>query len=125
MNYRNVMSIAAVIAILFGLGFILMPAQLVSFYGVELAPAGLLVAQLYGASLFGFGLLDWLARGLNDSGAQQAILTGNFAADAIGFIFALIGQLGGVPEVNALGWSTVLLYLLLGLAFGYLRFFNR
>jgi hypothetical protein len=50
------------------------------------------------------------------------VLTANFLTTALGTIFSLIGQLGGVPGVNALGWSTVLIYLLLGLGFGYLRF---
>jgi hypothetical protein len=71
----------------------------------------------------GFGLLNWLARGFGDNTVRQAILTANVVGDALGFIFSLMGQLGGVPEVNALGWSTVLIYLLLALGFAYLRFF--
>lgn len=125
MTYRNILSIAAIIAFIFGLGFILMPRQLVSFYGVELNAAGLLIAQLYGAALLGYGLLNWLGRSLKDASAQQTILTSNLAADALGLVFSLIGQLGGVPGINALGWSTVLLYLLLTAGFAYLRFTSR
>jgi len=122
MSYRNVLSIASVIAFIFGLGFMLMPGQLVRFYNVELTPPGALIAQLYGATLLSFGVLNWLARGFNDNTVQQAVLTANLVGDALGTIFALIGQLGGVPGVNALGWSTVLIYLLLTLGFAYLRF---
>ena len=39
---------------------------------------------------------------------------------AIGFIVALIGQLGAV--VNNLGWSTVVIYLFLAVGFGYFHF---
>ncbi len=124
MSYRNVLSIASVIAFIFGLGFMLMPGQLVRFYNVELTPPGALIAQLYGATLLSFGVLNWLARGFNDNTVQQAVLTANLVGDALGTIFALIGQLGGVPGVNALGWSTVLIYLLLTLGFAYLRFFR-
>jgi len=122
MSYRNVLSIASIIAFIFGLGFMLMPGQLVRFYNVELTPPGALIAQLYGATLLSFGVLNWLARGFNDNTVQQAVLTANLVGDALGTIFALIGQLGGVPGVNALGWSTVLIYLLLTLGFAYLRF---
>ena len=122
MSYRNVLSIASVIAFIFGLGFMLMPGQLVRFYNVELTPPGALISQLYGATLLSFGVLNWLARGFNDNTVQQAVLTANLVGDALGTIFALIGQLGGVPGVNALGWSTVLIYLLLTLGFAYLRF---
>jgi len=125
MTYKNFLTIASILAFLFGLGFVLMPGQLVSFYGVELNAAGILIAQLYGTALLGFGLLNWFGRDFGDDGAKQAVMTVNLASDALGFIFALMGQLGGVPEVNALGWSTVLIYLLLAAGFAYLRFFSR
>jgi hypothetical protein len=125
MTYKNFLTIASILAFLFGLGFALMPGQLVSFYGVDLNAAGTLIAQLYGAALLGFGLLNWFARDFSDDGAKQAVMTVNLASDALGFIFALMGQLGGVPGVNALGWSTVLIYLLLAAGFAYLRFFAR
>jgi len=37
-----------------------------------------------------------------------------------GFVVALINQLSGL--VNALGWSTVALYLLFALGYGYFQF---
>ena len=125
MSYRNLLTISSIIAFIFGLGFILMPGQLVSFYNIQLTDAGILIAQLYGGTLFSFGLLNWFARGFSEDAAQQAILTANLVGDALGSIFSLIGQLGGVPEINALGWSTVLLYLILTSGFAYLRFFAR
>ena len=123
MTYRNLLTISSIIAFIFGLGFILMPGQLVSFYNVQLTDAGILIAQLYGGTLLSFGLLNWFARDFREDPVRQAILTANLVGDALGFIFSLIGQLGGVSGVNALGWSTVLLYLLLALGFAYLRFF--
>jgi hypothetical protein len=53
---------------------------------------------------------------------QRAVLTANFLTAGLGFLFSLMAQLSGVSEANALGWSTVALYLLLALGFGYLRF---
>lgn len=125
MTSKNFLTFASVVAFLFALGFILMPAGLTSFYGVTLNEAGVLIAQLFGATLLGFGVLNWFARSWGEGEAKQAVLTANLATDAIGFIFALIGQLGGVPGVNALGWSTVLLYLILAAGFAYLRFVAR
>jgi hypothetical protein len=125
MNYRTVLTVAAVLSFLFGIGFILMPGQLVTFYGVELDDTGRYVAQLYGATLFGFGLLNWLARDFREGYVQRAVLTANTLSAALGFLFSLFGQLGGVAGVNALGWSTVLIYLLLTLGFGYLRFMRQ
>jgi hypothetical protein len=125
MSYRNFTTIASVIAFVFALGFILMPAQLTSFYNVTLNDGGILIAQLFGAALLGYGLLNWFGRDFDGQDARQALMTANFATDAIGFIFALLGQLGGVSGVNSLGWSTVLIYLFLAAGFGYLRFIAK
>lgn len=125
MTYKNFLSVAAIVAFLFALGFILMPGQLTSFYNVELNAGGILTARLFGTALLGIGLLNWFGRDFSDDGAKQAVLTANLATDALGFIFSLMGQLGGVPGVNALGWSSVLIYLLLAAGFAYFRFFSK
>jgi hypothetical protein len=125
MTYKNFLSIASIVAFLFALGFILMPGQVMGFYNVELNAGGILIGQFFGATLLGFGLLNWFGRDFSENGAKQAVLTANLASDALGFIFMLIGQLGGVPGINALGWSSVLIYLLLAAGFAYLRFFSR
>jgi hypothetical protein len=125
MTYRNVLTVGAILSFLYGLGVMLIPAQLVTLYNLQTNDVGAFIAQLYGATLFGFGLLNWFARDFADGSVQRAVLTANFLTAALGTLFSLIGQLGGVAGVNALGWSTVLLYLLLGLGFGYLRFMKQ
>jgi hypothetical protein len=125
MTNRSFLTFGSVVAFIFGLGFILMPARLLSMYNVTVNEAGLLIGQLFGATLLGFGVLNWSARGFGMGEATQAVLTANLVTDAIGFIIALIGQLGGVPGINALGWSTVVIYLILAAGFAYLRFFAR
>lgn len=125
MTYRNITTFAAIVAFVFALGFMFMPARLTSFYNVTLDDSGAFVAQLFGASLLGFGVVNWFGRGLNDGQARDAVINANLIGDAAGFVFALLGQLGGVGGVNALGWSTVILYLLLTAGFAYLRFVAR
>jgi len=122
MNYRNVVTASAVVSIVYGLLVVLLPGQAVRLYSVELTPPGLYVAQLFGSSLLGFGLLNWFARQFQEDSVQKSVLTANLVSSALGAIFSLIAQLGGVPGANALGWSTVVLYLLFALAFAYLRF---
>ena len=121
MTYRTVLTVAAVLSFLFGIGFMLMPGQVSSLYNVELDESGRYIAQLYGATLFSFGLLNWFARDFGGGSVQRSVLNANALAAALGFVFSLMAQLGGVPGANALGWSTVGLYLLLALGFGYVR----
>lgn len=121
MNYRTVLTVAAILSFVYGIGFMLVPGPLASLYSVELADSGRYIARLYGATLFGFGLLNWLGRDFQGGPVRRAVLTANTLTALLGFVFSLIAQLGGVPGANALGWSTVGLYLLLALWFGYVR----
>ncbi len=59
----------------------------------------------------------------NDSTARRAIVLALFIGNAAGFVVALIGQINDV--VGALGWSTVAIYLLLALGFGYFQFAKK
>jgi len=122
MTYKNITTVASVVAFIFGLGFVFMPVQLTGFYNVSLNAGGALIGQLFGAALLGFGVLNWFGKDFSDGQAQQGLANANLAIDAVGFFFALIAQLNGSTGVNALGWSTVLIYLLLALGFAYLRF---
>ena len=117
MSLRNLLGVAAIISFAFGLGFVLVPVQLTSQYNLALNPGGIFIGQLFGATLIGFGVLNWFARGVKDTQALQAILMANLIGDGVGFVFALIGQVTGAGGMNQLGWSTVAIYVLLTLGF--------
>ena len=120
MKLSTMFIIYAVISAIFGLTFIFMPQTALALYGITLSPDGILIARLFGAALLEFALLSWLVRNVGDSEARKAIILAVFVGEVVGFIVALVGQLSG--EVNALGWSTVAIYLLLALGFGYFQF---
>lgn len=120
MKLSTMFIIYAVISAIFGLTFIFIPETALALYGITLSPDGILIARLFGAALLEFALLSWLVRNVGDSEARKAIILAVFVGEVVGFIVALVGQLSG--EVNALGWSTVAIYLLLALGFGYFQF---
>jgi len=120
MSLRILMIINTIIAGLFGIGFVIIPWQMLSFYGVQPDAAINYVGALFGAALIAFAVLSWSAKDVDDSDARRAIIRALFFGDAIGFILALIGQLDAV--VNNLGWSTVVIYLFLAVSFGYFHF---
>jgi len=93
---------------------------LLSIYGITLDKAGTLVAQLFGALLISFAVLNWFARNVTDPEARRAVVLGNLAGDVVGFVVILLGQLAGIA--NGLGWSNVAIYLLLALGFAYFQF---
>ena len=120
MKLKVLFIITAIVAIVFGVAFTIIPAQVYSMYGIE-STAGLdYMAQLFGAALIGIGLIAWLSRNAADSDSRRAIILGFFIADGIGFVIALIGQLNEI--LGSLGWLTVAIYFLLSLGFGYFQF---
>lgn len=120
MKLSTLFTANAIVSTLFGLTFVLVPETAMSFYGVTLSPGGALVARLFGAVLLGVAVLTWFARNAGESEALKAIILSRFFCETLGFIVALLGQLAGV--VNALGWSTVAIYLFFALGFGYFQF---
>lgn len=122
MKLKTLMTINAIVAIVFGVAFVIVPTQAYSLYDIAADEQLIYMGQLFGAALIGFALLTWMARNATDSDARKAIVLALFISNGIGFVVALIGQLGNV--VNTLGWSTVAIYLLLALGFGYFQFFK-
>jgi len=120
MKFSTFMVIYAVISAAFGLGFVLMPGQILPIYGVEPDTALRLIGQFFGAALISLAILSWLTRNLSDSEARRAIILALFVGETLGFIMALIGQLNGI--LNVLGWSVVVVYLVFALALAYFQF---
>ena len=120
MKIGNLLVVNAVIACVFGLGFVFAPAKVLAQYGLTVDAGFGLVAQLFGAALLGYAILTWSARKAGDSDARRAIVLALFVSNAVGFVLALMAQLKGL--VNTLGWSTVAIYLVLALGFAYFQF---
>ena len=117
MTIRTFFSILAVLSFLFGIGFVLAPGQVLSNYGIELSPALALVGRLFGGVLLTLGVILWLARDFRDDAAVRAVLVGALIGDVVNLVVATMGTLAGTT--NALGWSTVLIYLFGAVGSGY------
>jgi hypothetical protein len=122
MRLSGLLVVAAIIGAAFGVAFVVASGPLLSVYGITLDKAGTLVAQLFGALLIGLAVLNCFARNVTDPEARQAVVYGNLVGDVLGFVVILIGQLGGIA--NAVGWSSVAIYLLLALGFAYVQFIH-
>lgn len=120
MKLGTFLAIAAVIAFVFGLAFILMPARTMSMYGITLEASGEWVGRYLGSAFLGIAVLNWFARKAPEGGALRAIVLGDFVLTGTGLIVAALDRAYG--SGNALVWSTVAIYLFLALGFGYFQF---
>ncbi|MEW5989334.1 MAG: hypothetical protein AB1791_22125 [Chloroflexota bacterium] len=115
--------IAGILGLGFGIALVLMPAGLLALYGMTVDTAGQYVARLFGAALLDLGVLSLMARNAPDSPARQALIMAGVVGNLAGLIVTLLGQLAGVT--NALGWSTVVIYLFLTAGFAYFQFMKK
>jgi hypothetical protein len=117
MTIKTYFTILAVLSFLFGIGFVLSPAQVLSNYGIETSPALALMGRLFGGVLLTLSVILWLAKDFRDEAAVRAVLLGALLGDVVNLVVATMGTLSGVS--NPLGWSTVLIYLYGAVGAGY------
>jgi hypothetical protein len=120
MKLKTLMVITSIIGLLFGLSFFFLPAWTEASYGVNLDIGGQYIARLLGSVYLGYAVLLWLARNTSPSEARHAIVVGVFVSMLLGLVLAIYDRIVGIE--NALAWSTVAIFLLLSIGFGYFAF---
>jgi hypothetical protein len=111
MSAKLYLTIAAIIAILYGIAFVLIPAEMLQPYGVLPEPHVILTIRLLGSAFLGYGLILWFARDFQDWSSVRSIFTAIVVGDAVGGLVIAWGTVQGT--VNTLGWANVVLYGLL------------
>jgi len=119
MKLRTFLMIVAVVALLYGLGLLLLPTFMATTYGFGTSASEILLARFFGVAMLTLGLINWLAKDLTGASIKPIIL-GSLIGDAVGAIVALMGTLSGV--MNAVGWSAFGIYLVFTLGFAYFQF---
>ncbi len=132
MKYRMLMTIAGVAAILAGLSFGLWGPLMVEVYGVH-SPAGEFAVAanmnfyrmrsfsfVVGMVLFGFGMVTYRARRIEDPDMQRSMMIGHFYA------YVVIGFMSLFQEIaiwsNTAGALTVACFFTFAAGFGYLGY---
>ena len=110
MDTKLYLTISAIIAILYGIGFVLIPAKMVELYGVPPEPHAILNLQFFGSALLAWGVITWFARDL-DWAAVRGVLIGGIVGDVVGGLLSVWAIVEGL--VNAFGWTSVVIYVLL------------
>jgi hypothetical protein len=122
MKLNTFLAIAAVLAVIYGLGFFLIPAQTAGLYGIALDVNGQFVARYLGSAFLGVAVLTWMARSLTSPEALRPIILGDFVISLTGLVVAIWDAFAG--DGNALSWATVVIYLFLTLGFAYFQFIS-
>jgi len=120
MKLGTFISIHSILLFLFGLGFLLVPACMLSIYDTSTNSTGLLTARVFGIGNIQLSIIMWTSRNYVGSKILKTLVLLLFLGNALAFMLALQAQISGV--FNVLGWTNVALYLLFAFGYGYFQF---
>jgi len=120
MKLQPLLVFTAIVSLLYGLGLLLVPDQLFSFYDVSQDPASTLMGRFFGVALLGLGLIAWLARGIDEAATRRAVVPSFLISALAGVIVSGHAVYAGL--MNSYGWSVVIIYVLLVVGFAYFQF---
>jgi len=121
MKLRTLFILDAIISLLFALGFLLGPATMLKFFGLTGGKTEVLLVQVVGAALVGFGALAWIGKDAEDLSAMQGVTVSLLIFNAIGFVVTLLAMLSQVTRAGS-AWLLVLMFLLAAAGYAYFQF---
>jgi len=123
MKHKTLFSLGAIVLIIYGLLWLILPAVGLNMYGHNVVATDLasIIARYWGSAFVGLAIILWLSRDADaESVGVKAVISGGFVMCVTGFVVGLIDKFFGNP--NAMIWVTVALYGLFSIWFGMLLF---
>jgi hypothetical protein len=117
MDTKLYLTIAAVVAILYALGFLLIPVQTSLFFSGFAEPRAVLNLRFCGAAGLAWGLIVWFARDFRHWDAVRGVLIASVVGLAVDIVINVWATLQGWLNANAWASTVVLVLLLLGGAY--------
>ena len=106
-----------IVEAIFGIGFMFVPALLLGPMGVTLDETSTTFARLFGSALISLPVLLFFARKSDKAEFKKGVVYCIFVYLLASTTILLITQLKG--QMNAMGWSVVILHLVFMIWFGY------
>ena len=122
MSYKVLFVLNALVALVFGVAFLVVPTRSLEFFGTETYEATVLMTQFFGTGLISAGLLLWSVRDVADTKIQRGIGWAQLISLIVGLVVNVIGisPASGVIRLN--GWITVIVYVVLALCYAFMLF---
>jgi hypothetical protein len=99
-----------------GIGFVLVPEQVATSYGMTTSVPTVLMSRLFGAALIGLALVFWFARD-GSSESMRGVFIATIIGNGLGLIVVVLGTTAGT--LNSMGWVAALIYLFGAAGSGY------
>jgi hypothetical protein len=95
----------------YGIGLLLVPSYLISFYGPTPDPSAIIGFRYFGVTVLAGECIFWLAKESHEAVTIRALIKGYAIGDVAGVIVSIWGTASGI--MNALGGSVALIYVIL------------
>ena len=123
MSYKMLFVLSAIVAIIFGLGFLIVPDRVLPLLGTtEQYASTLFAARFFGFAAFGLGLMLWFAKDVTDEKIQRSFGIANLVVSVVGLVLSLYATMAGNAVLRTNVWVPIVLFLLGGLAYGFMIF---
>ncbi len=121
MNYRFMFTINAIVAALFGAGFLILPDFVLSQFNAEIYVIVNYVCRFFGGTLLLLAWFLWMLKDMANAKLQRTMAIVLLGYSAAGFVLAIMGMTSiGVLRTN--GWVLLVVYGLFVLVYGYMLF---
>lgn len=121
MNLKPVLLGCALVTLVFALGYMFIPAQMLKFLGYTTDTTGLLLLQFLGVLSMGYVASIWYIRNASRE-IQKPIVLSALVAMGFASLVSIINQISGT--YGALGWLGVGMFFIAFFTFGYYWFFK-
>ncbi|NJC96231.1 MAG: hypothetical protein C3F07_05170 [Anaerolineales bacterium] len=120
MSYKVMFVINAIVAVAFGLAFLVVPEMVLGQFRVDPYDATRVIGQFFGTAMIALGLVLWFAKDANDPAVQRGLGIALLVSSVLGLIVNIIGVSSGVIRAN--GWITIVIYVLFALGYAFMIF---
>ena len=122
MSYKVLFVLNALVAALFGLGFLFRPDFLLPLFGVtEQYASTVWAARFFGSAILALGLVLWFAKDA-DERVQKGMGWALLASMAIGLILTIFASVSSNAVLRQNTWMPIVVYGLFGLGYVYMIF---
>lgn len=119
MRLSTFLTIKGLISLVFGLGLVIVPAEVGKLYGMKIDDVSMYLANFLGGMMVCVGMACLLFRRM-EGDAARALTMSFFVGDAVAFLAGLVYQLK--PIATTAGWVNVIIFFLLAAGLAYYRF---
>jgi len=122
MSYKVLFILNAVVALVFGLGFLFRPGFVLPLFGVtEQYAATLWASRFFGSALFALGLILWFAKDAEER-VQKGVSWGLFISTLIGLVLTLLAAYSSTGVLRQNAWIAIVIYAVFAVGYGLLLF---